>query len=320
MGTKRIVFSLTIISLLISSISCSRDEILPPDESPSVSPTTIIKPTWPQTDSPVSVGSPPTKPAASPTLTPTPTMPPGTDHDYFQGKWGLYYPLRFSVQQFGGGVGGGKFSIKAKYISSKTSSINAFSGTTVSHYFDFEGSEIEILYDDPRYNHKLELEPGTEIEIRFNTPSYVERLELEPGTEYEIYYSSKDYWGGSNPNYLLIICREGKTIFVAQLGPIHYNSFEDELAVSNPPMMWQTVTLTDHYFQLADEWDTKLTNVEMTFTIGGDSISLHQGETQILGDYEIVLGLAVEFKYLKYGVKYIDSSDPELSYTMTLIK
>jgi hypothetical protein len=60
----------------------------------------------------------------------------------------------------------------------------------------------------------------------------------------------------------------------------------------------QSNLLTEHYIDGNKDvfWDRK-TNTEISFTIDGNSINLHQGQSAVLDDFNITLLIARQIQY-----------------------
>jgi hypothetical protein len=96
--------------------------------------------------------------------------------------------------------------------------------------------------------------------------------------------------------YRLVINRETELVFAG----ISIESFDSRLTLEGliPITANLSKILKDNYVDGSEDvfWDRK-TNTEITFTLDGYSVVLHQGQSAMLGDYQITLLIARQIQY-----------------------
>lgn len=100
--------------------------------------------------------------------------------------------------------------------------------------------------------------------------------------------------------YGLVVLHENEVMFIGvtdmfigdkiKLGETLYPEFNQFFHVE------QTAILDNHFITSRQCYD-RITNTEITFTRNGDSISLHQGQSGQLGNYQVKLNIARQVEY-----------------------
>jgi hypothetical protein len=143
-------------------------------------------------------------------------------------------------------------------------------------------------------------------------PGIADNINLIPDERYQIDYQIQYGW----PNiYRLIISMEDAVIFAGLSdwtvnGRLNMN----ELI---PVKITQNRLLPNHYIDGESDgpWSRK-TNVEITFTLNGNSVTLHQGQSSSLGEYEVKLLIARE---IEYNPNWYDVGQNGISYIVSKI-
>jgi hypothetical protein len=137
-----------------------------------------------------------------------------------------------------------------------------------------------------------------------------DNISMVAGEEYKIDHV---YYAGWPYIYHFIIYENESVIFLGITDWSINNRFY--LSDFLPIKIEQTKILTNHYIigGESDFW-TRKTNTEITFTLDGKSVTLHQGQSAILGDYNITLLIAREIEYppicydcAQNGISYVIS-------------
>jgi hypothetical protein len=150
-------------------------------------------------------------------------------------------------------------------------------------------------------------------------PSVIaDRIELDSGIVYRIVAQVVHGWPTA---YGLIISQGWEVIFIgiADSQAFPNITIDDEfLPISNLPMkVEKTRVLTNHYVDGdADTFFSRKTNTEITFSLDGKSVAMHQGELSLIGDYKISLLIAREVQYKR---NVYDAGVNEISYTVNRI-
>jgi hypothetical protein len=141
-------------------------------------------------------------------------------------------------------------------------------------------------------------------------PGIADSINLIPDERYQIDYQIQYGW----PNiYRLIISVKDVVIFAGLSdwtvdGRLNMN----ELI---PVKISENRLLDNNYIigQSSDFWEKK-TNTEITFTLGESSVILHQGQSSLLGDYEVKLLIA---RKIDYKPNWYDVCQNSISYTIS---
>jgi len=120
-----------------------------------------------------------------------------------------------------------------------------------------------------------------------------DNIEMAPDEEYIIDYAIHPGWPDT---YRLVIHKDQSVIFVG-ISDWDINS-QFNLSDFLPVTVEETKILTDHYISGGKEdfW-TRKTNTEIRFSLNGDPIYVHQGQSGTLGEYDITLLIARETEY-----------------------
>lgn len=138
-------------------------------------------------------------------------------------------------------------------------------------------------------------EEATQGEIFVLLPASVKDKTLfTPGIEYSISYERQVGWPTV---YGMIISEEADLVF-AGITDWEINGIidiDDEIfpALNQPIFVKQARVLADNYWE--SRWKNSVyrkTNTEITFSLNGESVTLHQGEPAILGAYYVKLLVA----------------------------
>ena len=136
-------------------------------------------------------------------------------------------------------------------------------------------------------------------------------IKLVPDTVYRVISEIKDegLWG-------LIIYQDTEFIFAGITDHPDYGwvTIDDSFSQVKAE---QTRILTNHYITSSGDddecWD-RITNTEITFSLNGDSVTLHQGQSAVLGDYGINLMIARDVQYTN---RCVDFGFHAMSYTIS---
>lgn len=137
----------------------------------------------------------------------------------------------------------------------------------------------------------------------------------------EVYQIISESYPGWPPTYGLIISRDADLLFVGiadwQLDG-RINIDDAFFPISNQPItIKQTRILTDNYIEHKfGESICTTTNTEIIFSSNGKSVTLHQGESAILGDYDVNLLVAREIQWVNPPT---DAGQNGISYTITRV-
>ena len=140
-------------------------------------------------------------------------------------------------------------------------------------------------------------------------------------TSGEVYKIISEFYPGWPRTYGLIISQDGDLIFAGlsdwQLDG-RINIDDAYFPISNQPItVKQARVLTDHYFERRlGESICRTTNTEMVFSCNGKNITLHQGESAMLGDYDVNLRVAREIQWV---LPPTDAGQNGISYTITKV-
>jgi hypothetical protein len=137
----------------------------------------------------------------------------------------------------------------------------------------------------------------------------------------EVYQIISESYPGWPPTYGLIISRDADLLFAGiadwQLDG-RINIDDAFFPISNKPItIQQTRVLTDNYIEhRLGESICTTTNTEIIFSSNGKSVTLHQGESAILGDYDVNLLVAREIQWVNPPT---DAGQNGISYTITKV-
>lgn len=137
-------------------------------------------------------------------------------------------------------------------------------------------------------------------------------LAFEEGSSYTLYYQVMHGWPSV---YGLVVLHENEVVFIGitdifidyKINPQEtlYPEFDQLFRVE------QTAVLDNHFITSRQCYD-RITNTEVTFTHNEDSLSLHQGQSGQLGDYQVKLLIARKVDYAEgcydtglTGISYI---------------
>ena len=138
----------------------------------------------------------------------------------------------------------------------------------------------------------------------------IDTLNLIPGEIYQIDYKFQYGW----PSIYRLIINKGETVIFAGLA----DWFVDGTLNMNdmiPIQVNKNRVLEDNYIdgESDDFWERK-TNTEIEFTLNGNSVILHQGESSSLGDYKVILLIALD---IQYKPNWYDSGQNSISYVIS---
>jgi len=144
-------------------------------------------------------------------------------------------------------------------------------------------------------------------------------IKLASGTAYLILYEIIL----SEPSFYSLVIWCGDDLVFAGITDVHVDRYFVLDGRLVPVKVEQTRLLTWHYAGRDQCWD-RITNTEIAFSIEGESVCLHQGQSAKLGDYQINLTVAREVQYSNQwpgcsmsGVSYIISRDSEAALPST---
>jgi hypothetical protein len=142
-----------------------------------------------------------------------------------------------------------------------------------------------------------------------------EVIDFVPDAEYQINYQ---IMGGWPTSYGLVITQGRKLIFQGVtdwqvIGNIH---LEDStlMQVSSQFKVEQGRVLSNHYIANPGDAYQRMTNIEVVFSLDGNSVTMHQGEAGLLGDFQVNLLVA---RIIKYRPQVTDAGVNGVSYTIT---
>jgi hypothetical protein len=169
---------------------------------------------------------------------------------------------------------------------------------------------------DTGYNFEL-VEANTPWSIGFSSRKNYE-IKLTQGMTYLI---SSQFAAGFPSAYGLIISQANEIIFA---GVTDWD-LDGIITVDNGfwPLAYPTFdvkldrVLKDNYMEIDNESEfIKVTNLEVQFTLGDKTFSMHQGQSAILGDYKIDLMLAADHD-VKYKKLVADGGSNGFSFVLT---
>jgi len=133
----------------------------------------------------------------------------------------------------------------------------------------------------------------TDYQIGVTIPvGIADNIKLVPDNKYQVVYNpimSPDGMIACS----LIILEESELVF-AGITDLQIDEFTKTDSAFIPIKVELYRVLTDHFIERPHPcWD-KFTNTEIMFSLAGDSVTLHQGESAMLGGYEINLAIARE--------------------------
>jgi hypothetical protein len=140
-------------------------------------------------------------------------------------------------------------------------------------------------------------------------------------TSGEVYKIISEVYPGWPPTCGLIISQDGDLIFAGlsdwQLDG-RINIDDAFFPISNQPVtIKQARVLTDHYFERRlGESICRMINTEMVFSCNGENVTLNQGESAILGDYDVNLLVAREIQWVHPPT---DAGQNGISYTIAKV-
>ncbi len=135
-------------------------------------------------------------------------------------------------------------------------------------------------------------------------------INLVPGETYQIDYFILFGW----PNLYSLIINQGEPVIFEGLSA---GAIDGRRSMNGTPTIRVNMSrvLEGNYIdgESDDFWDRK-TNTEIEFTLDGNSVILHQGESSLLGDYKITLLIARE---IEYKPNWYDYGQNSISYVIS---
>jgi len=135
-------------------------------------------------------------------------------------------------------------------------------------------------------------------------------IAMVAGEEYKIEYQTRYGFPDGYSLYFLTIQKNAKIIL---LGLSDWTiNYEFHLSDFLPIQVSQTRVLSDHYIDGNFGW-LRMTNTEIMFVLDGESTKLYQGQSAVLGDYQITL---LEAREIEYDPKAYDAGQKSISYVI----
>lgn len=137
-----------------------------------------------------------------------------------------------------------------------------------------------------------------------------ERISLRQGSAYDVAIQVLHGW----PSTFGLMIGEGDELVFEGVSDWQLGK-QISVGTLSPFEVRQERMLEDHFQRPEACWE-QITNTEIGFTLGESSLTLHQGESGVLGAYEIRLAVAREVEYSKTNT-CLDAGLNQISYSIS---